>query len=348
MHRDSSTIGSWARFVLSGLQAQGVGLDALLAEADLSFAPMDNPNQRIDVSQMTRLWQAAARLSNDPCFTLRLADQAQADMFSGLGLAIVFSDTIGEAVQKICRYSTVASSAANLEARPGPNDSLEIVYRLHTPVAGEALEAFMACGGRILKQISNDRFKPAEVHFCHDKSTFRGQFEAFFEAPVFFNAPEYKFVLNRDVLDLPCYQSNPDLAGNIESWMNEYLTNIQSMPLAAKVRQLLLENITNGVLDQGAIADQLAMSTRALQRGLKEEGLGFRELLEDTRRDLAKKFLRQQKLSLTEICYLLGFSDQSNFTKAFKRWTGETPAGYRQELTHSPPLDTSTVHQAAN
>lgn len=331
-HDDSSTIASWARFVTVGLQAQGVDIDNLLHEAGLAHSQLENPNQRIDVSQMTQLWQAAARLTGDPCFTLRLADHAQADMFSGFGLAIVFSDTIGEAMQKICRYSTVASSAANLEAVPGENDTLEIIYRLYTPVAGEAIEAFMACGGRILKQISQDKFKPAQIHFCHDKSAYRDRFEEFFEAPVFFNAPVFKVVLDKETLDLPCYQSNPDLARSIETWMADYLATIESPPLAAKVRQLLLENILDGVLDQAAVADQLAMSTRALQRGLQQEGLSFRELLDNTRHDLAEKFLRQPGLSLTEICYLLGFSDQSNFTKAFKRWTGETPAGYRLAL----------------
>ena len=334
MQDDSSTIASWARFVILGLQAQGVETDSLLREAGMSPTQMENPNQRIEVSQMTRLWQAAGQLTGDPCFTLRLAERAQPDMFSGLGLAIAFSDNIGEAIQRICRFSTVASSAANLEAVAGPEGSLEVIYRLNTPIAGEAIEAFMACGGWILKQISQDRFKVKEVHFCHDKSVHRDQFEAFFQAPVFFNAPVYKFVLDKNTLELPCYQSNPDLARNIENWMAEYLASIDAPPLAAKVRRLLLENIMDGVIDQVAVADRLAMSTRALQRGLKQEGLSFRELLESTRRDLAEKFLRQPELSLTEICYLLGFSDQSNFTKAFKRWTGETPASYRQAILH--------------
>ena len=109
-----------------------------------------------------------------------------------------------------------------------------------------------------------------------------------------------------------------------------------SQPLADKVRELLLARGIDGEVDQGEIAAELAMSIRALQRGLKQEGHGFRELLEGARRDLAERFLRQPELSLTDVCYLLGFSDQSNFTKAFKRWTGQTPTVYRQALL-SPP-----------
>ena len=331
-----STIASWTRFVITGMQARGLNTDSLLREAGITESDLDNPNHRISVSHMTQLWQLAARDTGDPCFALGLADLAQADMLSGLGLAIMFSDTIGEAIQRICRYSAVATSAAELESISGKSNTMEVIYHLHTPVAGEAVEAFMACGARILKQISRDRFRPAEVHFCHDKPLHKERFEAFFEAPVIFNAPAYKFVLDREILDLPCYQANPELARGIETWMAEYLASTESSPLADKVRKLLLARGIDGEVDQGVIASELAMSRRALQRGLKQEGHGFRELLEGVRHDLAEKFLLQPELSLTDICYLLGFSDQSNFTKAFKRWTGQTPTVYRQALLNTP------------
>ena len=334
--RQGSTIASWPRFVIAGLQLRGLNTDAILCEAGIAKSDLDNPNHRISISHMTQLWQLAVRETGDPCFALGLADLAQADMFSGLGLAIMFSDTIGEAIQRICRYSAVASSAADLEAIPGKNNTLEVIYHLHGPVAGEAIEAFMACGGRILKQISHDKFRPTEVHFCHDKSTHQNRFEAFFDAPVFFNAPAYKFVLDNQTLNLPCYQSNPELARSIENWMTDYLAQNESSLLTAKVRQLLLAGILDGKVDQGTIADELVMSRRALQRALRQEGYTFRELFEDTRRELATKLLLQPELSLTDICYLLGFSDQSNFTKAFKRWTGQAPASYRQALTLNP------------
>jgi AraC-like DNA-binding protein len=339
----STTIASWTRFVIAGLHIRGIDTGAILREAGIAASDMDNPNHRISVSHMTQLWQLAVRDTGDPCFALGLADLAQADMFSGLGLAIMFSDTIGEAIQRICRYSAVASSAADLEAISGKNNTMEVIYHLHTPIAGEAIEAFMACGARILKQISHDKFRPVEVHFCHDKSPHQQRFEEFFEAPVIFNAPVYKFVLDEQVVGLPCYQSNPELARSIETWMSEYLANTELSPLAGKVRQLLLARIIDGEVDQGVIAEELAISKRALQRGLKQEGHSFRDLLEDTRRAAAEKFLLQPELSLTDICYILGFSDQSNFTKAFKRWTGQTPTLYRQELLNAPRERVSTI-----
>lgn len=329
---DFSTIASWARFIVAGLKFKGLDTEKLLCEAGIKNSDLDDPNSRINVGHMTQLWQLAARESDDPCFTLRLADLARADMFSGLSLAMMFSETAGEAIERMCRYSAVASSAAHLETRPGKNNSLEVTFHLHMPVAGEALEAFMACGGRILKQITQDKFRPQEVHFSHDKSAFRAQFEAFFEAPVFFNAPVCKFVVDEPMLRLPCYQSNPELVQSMDRWMKEYLERTDSLTITGQVQKLLLKGTIDGNVDQGAIARQLGMSTRGLQRELEKEGYSFRELLEKAKREMAEELLLRPELSLTDICHLLGFSDQSNFTKAFKRWTGKTPSGYRHAL----------------
>ncbi|MCK0165847.1 AraC family transcriptional regulator [Marinobacter sp. S6332] len=326
---DFSTIASWARFILAGFKLKGLDTDKLLSEAGIGSSDLDNPNGRIKVAHMTQLWELAARDSADPLFTLRLADLARADMFSGLSLAMMFSETTREAIERMCRYSGVASSAAHLETLPGKNNSLEVIFHLQMPVAGEALEAFMACGSRILKQITQDRFRPQEVHFSHDKSAFRAQFEAFFEAPVFFNAPVCKFVVDEQVLRLPCYQSNPELVQNIDRWMKEYLERTDSLSITGQVQKLLLEGTIDGNVDQSTIARRLGMSSRRLQRALEKEGHGFRELLEKAKREVAQELLLRPELSLTDICYLLGFSDQSNFTKAFKRWTGKTPSSFR-------------------
>lgn len=327
---DSSTIASWARFVLSGLQSKGLDTNRLLADAGIAKADLDNPNHRINVRQMTKLWSAAARDTGDPCFTLDLADQAQPDMFSGLGLAILFSDNIGDAIQRMCRYSTVASNAARLRSTPLENNALEVIFDIQLPVAGEALEAFMACGLSILKQITRGEFRPLEVHFIHDKTAHQQRFEEFFDAPVFFNASECKFVLDKQVLALPCCQSNPELARSIESWMSEYLEQNEALSFLAQVRKVLLEGVIDGCVDQAMVAGRLSLSTRALQRKLKKDGYTFRELHNEALAELAEKLLLKPELSLTDICYLLGFSDQSNFTKAFRRWKGTTPSDYRR------------------
>ena len=160
----------------------------------------------------------------------------------------------------------------------------------------------------------------------------RQRYESYFGAPMSFGSDEYKLVFERELLDCPCEQANPDLAENIDIWMRDYLKSFEPDTLSSKVRALLVEKLPNGEFQQGEVASALAMSSRSLQRGLQKEGTSFKELLEKTREDLALKYIAEKELSLVEVCLLLGFADQSNFTKAFKRWTGKTPNAFRREL----------------
>ncbi len=87
--------------------------------------------------------------------------------------------------------------------------------------------------------------------------------------------------------------------------------------------------LPSGEVRQNLVANELHRSVSSLQRSLRSEGVSYREILDDTRRSLAQQFIREKEYSLSEIAYLLGFSDQGNFTRAFKRWTGSTPTRYR-------------------
>ena len=136
----------------------------------------------------------------------------------------------------------------------------------------------------------------------------------------------------RAAMAYKCDQANPELAENIDTWMREYLARFDANSLSVKVRRLLAETLPDGEFKQDHVASALAMSVRSLQRNLHKEGVNFKELLEMTRQDMAMKYIEEKQLSIIEICCLLGFSDQSNFTKAFKRWTGKTPHSYRRAL----------------
>lgn len=191
----------------------------------------------------------------------------------------------------------------------------------------------MSTSTRILSDISNNGFAPLEVYFIHDKEApYRQAYEDFFKAPVFFNAEEYKIVLAREALNCECHQANPELAESIDDWMRGYLARFAANSMSLKVRRLLTEELSMGAFHQIDIARSLGISSRSIQRSLNKEGTCFTELLDRTRQDLALKYIEDSQLSILEICFLLGFSDQSNFTKAFKHWTGQTPYTYRQGM----------------
>jgi AraC-like DNA-binding protein len=331
-----TTIGSWARFIARGLQGAGLDGKELFLEQGLDLSEADTPNTRFPVDAMSRVWRRAVELTGDEGFALKLADNADPSMYNALGLSMISSRTLGEALQRACRFSQVATDAGGQVLRERADGRMELVQEIfgkqHSLVTPYATEAFICTTVKILRSISNEQFRLLEVHFCHNQEALRERYETYFDAPVIFDSDEYKLVFERDLLDCPCEQANPALAENIDAWMRDYLTSFEPDTLASKVRILLAEKLPDGAFQQGEVASALAMSSRSLQRGLQREGVSFKELLEKTRQDLAMKYIGEKELSLVEVCLLLGFSDQSNFTRAFKRWTGKTPNAYRQDM----------------
>ena len=332
-----STIGSWARFIAQGLEFCGIDSQQLFLDAGINLTEAENPNVRFPVQKMSTVWRLAVERTGDPCFALALASHANPSMYNALGMSMVSSRTIGDALNRACRFSQVASEGATILLQERDDDAVEIILRMSSAqtevVAAEAIEAFTATTYQILRNISGQGFQPLGIYFRHNREADRKAYEDFFQAPLFFDSQEYKLVIPRAALTYKCDQANPELADNIDAWMSEYLARFETGSLSAKVRRLLSEKLPDGEFRQDEVASALAMSPRSLQRNLQKEGVSFKELLEMTRQDLAMKYIGEKQISIIEICCLLGFSDQSNFTKAFKRWTGQTPYSYRQELT---------------
>ena len=330
-----TTIGSWARFIARGLDGAGLDGQQIFLDEGLDLSAVDAPNARFPVDAMSRVWRRAVELTGDEGFALTLADYADPSMYNALGLSMISSSTLGEALQRACHFSRVATDAARQVLRERKDGQLELAQVMSdlefSAVTPYAVEAFMFTTVTTLRKITRGRFQPTEVHFRHNQEALRQRYEDHFQAPLVFDSDEYKVVFPAEQMDCPCDQANPALAANIDTWMQDYLAGFEPNTLAAKVRKLLAEKLADGDFQQAEVAATLAMSARSLQRGLQKEGSSFKVLLEQTREDMAMKYISEPQISLAEICVRLGFTDQSNFTRAFKRWTGQTPAAFRQQ-----------------
>jgi AraC-like DNA-binding protein len=100
------------------------------------------------------------------------------------------------------------------------------------------------------------------------------------------------------------------------------------------VRVRLLDSLSSGEVEETEAARALNMSRRTLQRRLAEEGTSFTEVLDETRRQVALRYVGNSRMPLKEVCYLVGFSEPSNFTRAFRRWTGKAPSDYRVQVSN--------------
>jgi AraC-like DNA-binding protein len=181
--------------------------------------------------------------------------------------------------------------------------------------------------------------RPELVQLCHRVPSCGWKFEKFFQCPVQFSQNKNLLLFNRTTLDRVLPTSHPELARANDKIVADYLEIFTRKSLQIKVREQVIERLPGGTPNEQTIAAKLNMSLRNLQRQLKSENCSYKKILDDTRKDLALRYLEDSNRQIIEISYLLGFSEQSNFSRAFKRWTGTTPNRHR---ANSSPERSST------
>ena len=154
-------------------------------------------------------------------------------------------------------------------------------------------------------------------------------YREFLRAPIDFNSPVGTFYFAKETLLEPLPHGTPDIAKATDKIAEQYIELLDPHKVASQVRRLLIALLSSGKADQELVAKRLNRSASTLQRQLAEEGLTYREVLESTRRSLAEDYLTEGKHSQAQIAFMLGFSDQSNFSRAFKRWTNLSPKQFQ-------------------
>jgi AraC-like DNA-binding protein len=170
-----------------------------------------------------------------------------------------------------------------------------------------------------------------EVHFQHEVPSDLAEYARIFdEAQLRFGMPHNALVLDRAFLDVPMIDANPGLRAAYELHATELLARLERHAgVSGRVRALLIEHLRSGDVAMSQIARKLAMSASTLRRRLMEEGTTHSDLLDDVRRELAEKYLRDPRLAIGEVAFLLGYSHVTAFYNAFRRWYGMTPAEFR-------------------
>lgn len=334
-----TTLASWALLLGRAIDSYGIDSAPLFTSAGINLEEARVPNARIPVHKMAKVWQAAVEHTDDPCVALRLTRFFQPNIYSAVGLSMASSRSIGEGLRRCLRFYQLTTDAAQLSLEGGNNEQALVVTipAENEPVAGEAVEAFCATMMVLFRTMLDDSFAPKVVHFHHPKNAATQAFDDFFLCPVHFNQPSTKMVFDTQQLEQEQEQeqlfANPILSATLDEWMGQYLAQFKADLTSTKVQAYLLANLIDGAPEQQLVAKHFGLSVRALQRRLKEEETSFIELLDNCRQHLATKYVAEDKIPLAEITYMLGFSDQSNFARAFKRWTGVSPQAYRDNST---------------
>lgn len=319
-----------------------VSPEPLFESTGLSLEALRNAGieARISIEQYNALWNAIAARAGDSDFGLHLGEAAH-DFLGGdvLSTVMLNCSTVGDALEKFARYHDLATNAVQLRVtRRGAHAHL--TWRPYTPdlvLDRHHWEAVVSGVALRLRDLTEQPVRCVDAHFSHARPANIAEHRRIFRCPVRFAQPDVALVIPGAALSRPIFLANPALLTQIEEFAETQLEKLRppdtwTSKVARRIKELLWRG-EKPTLE--AVAHELAVSVRYVQKQLKAEGTTYRTLRDELREDIALTYLRKPDVLLTDVAFLLGFSEQSAFTHAFKRWTGMSPQQYR-ELKLSP------------
>ena len=328
-----STLSSIAVLITKAVDSYGCDSGALFSEVGLDKSRLFDANARYPYHTITRLWQLAARVTGDPCFGLRAARFWHPTTLHALGYSFLASATLKDAVERVTRYVRVVNTHASVELMEAHHAfELHVGTKNVQPPADEAMDAAVAILVGLLRTSSDQPFAPLQVDLRRPRPTCAEHIERQLDTRVRYDCPELVVYLDKQALLRQLPTANAELARANDEIVMRYLADLDIANVAGRAQARLLDLLPSGNSSEATMARSLNMSLRTLQRRLRDEGTSYKEVLDQTRRQLAYEYIRDSKVSITEMAYLLGFSDANNFSRAFKRWQGMAPTAYRQAM----------------
>lgn len=315
--------------------AQADGLD----RADLLGSVGLDPDASVDPARMIEdaayyalLERIAREIPDGTELPLRVGGSMRCDDYGAFGLAWKTASTLRASFTRATRYWHVLTSVAKYEVREDGPHAWFVLHRTGERRLGLRLsnEATLASAFTIMREVASEPFVPLELHFRHARP--RGApHEAWFGCPVAFGSELDAILVPGEALARANRLADRGLTQFFLDHLERTVGPAEAdRPLGERVREAVTASLSGGVPHLAEVARRLGSSERTLQRRLGEEGLTFHALIDEVRRDLAEGLLVNSDYALAEIAFLTGFSEQSAFTRAFKRWCGTTPAAHRK------------------
>ena len=331
--------GSALRFTLTVLQGKGVNIESLMKRLGLDPERIDDPDLRLPHPLVRAFWREAVRETGDEALGLHVAEQVRPAVFDALGYVFRFSRTLGDGLARLARYHRFVDDVLTLAVettRHHVRIRLEGVEHMTRPTA-EFLLGTLTRAARV--ETARPHLDPVAVEFTFDKPRDTADHRRFFRSPLRFGRRRNGVVLAREALELPLQNAEPELREVLERRVRDVIAHLPPVDsVAMNARFRLGQELDGGHPTAASVGRQLGLSARSLHRRLRDEGTTWRQLRNGLRRDLADRYLHQG-VSINETAFLLGYSEASAFHRAFRGWTGLTPAAYRDHYAqdaHSP------------
>ncbi len=329
-------LATWVKAIGRALDAAGCDGAALLAEAGFDLQCLDGPTARCPLINTARLWEIAVAATGDPAFGIKVASHIKHTSFHALSYGLCASSTLKEAFERLQRFCHVASDAVEYEFfRCG--SEYHFVIEPAACVPFESIDALVSAQLRMCRSLIGRDYSPLLIELRRPRPARIEEFERQLRAPLKFGAAQNRLVFDSDSIESPLDGGNPELARHSDAIAIQYLARNERENIEARVRELLMQRLEKSEPSQEEVAEHLYMSARTLQRKLGDSGTTYKVILDETRHALALAYLSAPEHSVSDITHLLGFSCGSSFTRAFRRWTGQSPSDWRAGSTPRAP-----------
>lgn len=319
------------RPIVAGLMLCGADVEKVLGTVGVDPATLADADARVPHQVAVGLWGLAAEVTGIPSFGLRVVEAMDLSTFDVQIYAFLSSANLEQGVERIVRYQRLNHDAAIVEL---VDLGTQVSYRHRLPgghrLPPAAAQFVMGASVKAIQTAMGEAAAIDAVRFQHSQPEDLEDYERVLGVPCEFGSEFNEVVFPASLLEQPHVKADPGLAIVLDRHAQGLLDALPKVnSLADRVRTLLAKELQGGNPSAAHIAEALHMSARTLARRLTDEGTSHKVLLSELRAELAKRYLGDASLSVGEVAFLLGFSEPSAFHRAFKRWTGTTPASFR-------------------
>ena len=327
--REEGTITSWALLIWQTLLERGYSPHKVFQEAGADPVKLKG-TERYHLGTMQKLWEAAEKETGDPTFGLDVGLNWKPTTFNALGFSWLASNSLKDAFSRMERFARVLNPSLMVEvSRAGANYQVRIGSQQAGNFHTSGLYASNTSLLVMCRILCGPSFCPLEVHLPRERTASTTRLEDLLGLSVATEAEYYHWIISHFDMEKSLATGNAELARINDNASLKMLNQIDKESITSNIRECIIKTLPSGQLKEADIANNLHMTTRTMQRKLKEENITYSAMLEEIRKELALSYMADKTHSLTEISYLLGFSEQANFSRAFKRWFNQSPTQYR-------------------
>lgn len=324
-------LSGWVLAIARTLDSVGVPHSTVFADLGIDEQRLKDGSSRYGQEQVSCLWRASVKVTGDLYFGLKVASNIRPSSFHIVGYSMSCSATLGDALRRFAHYAKLISSSATVELEEhGDQSKLGFVFETGgLPPTDQALDTVLAGIVCFSSWLVGSPVRPVEVRFQHACPPSSEEYTKLLNCPVYFDQSEDSVIFSVADMDRNILSADEHLASILDSMAINQLAELSGR-FSRKVRECLQKQFALGEISKGRTAALMHMTERTLLRRLKDEGTTFQEVLDCLREELACDQLRRSDITVQDVSTLLGFSDASTFSRAFKRWTGRRPSSAQQ------------------